>query len=63
MQDINLITLLVGASADGLQILDKKGEWVACDVFCQNRSCVVNVGDMLQRLFNNQLEIHYPPRC
>ncbi len=27
-EDINLITLLVGASADGLQILDKQGEWV-----------------------------------
>src|SRR5215210_7651091 len=28
-EDINLITLLVGASADGLQILTKNGDWVA----------------------------------
>ena len=27
-EDINLITLLVGVSADGLQILNKKNEWI-----------------------------------
>ncbi|MCG9881597.1 MAG: isopenicillin N synthase family oxygenase, partial [Bacteroidia bacterium] len=28
-EDINLITLLMGASADGLQVLNKKNEWVS----------------------------------
>jgi len=52
-EDINLITLLVGASADGLEILTKKGEWVA--VTSLPEQIVVNVGDMLQRLTNNKL--------
>jgi isopenicillin N synthase-like dioxygenase len=52
-EDINLITLLVGASADGLEILNKKDEWVA--VTSLPEQIVVNVGDMLQRLTNNKL--------
>ena len=52
-EDINLITLLVGASADGLQILTKHNEWVA--VTSLPEQIVVNVGDMLQRLTNNKL--------
>lgn len=52
-EDINLITLLVGASADGLEILTKQNEWVA--VTSLPEQIVVNVGDMLQRLTNNQL--------
>jgi isopenicillin N synthase-like dioxygenase len=52
-EDINLITLLVGASADGLQILTKQGEWVP--VTSLPEQIVVNVGDMLQRLTNNKL--------
>ncbi len=52
-EDINLITLLVGASADGLEILTKQGEWVA--VTSLPEQIVVNVGDMLQRLTNNKL--------
>jgi len=52
-EDINLITLLVGASADGLQILTKQGEWV--NVTSLPGQIVVNVGDMLQRLTNNKL--------
>ncbi len=52
-EDINLITLLVGASADGLQILTKNKEWVA--VTSLPDQIVVNVGDMLQRLTNNKL--------
>lgn len=51
-EDINLITLLVGASADGLQILTKQNEWVA--VTSLPDQIVVNVGDMLQRLTNNK---------
>lgn len=53
-EDINLITLLVGASADGLQVLNKKNEWVSVTEI-QNH-IVVNVGDMLQRLTNNKLK-------
>jgi isopenicillin N synthase-like dioxygenase len=64
-EDINLITLLVGASADGLQILTKKNEWVG--VTSLPEQIVVNVGDMLQRLTNNKLKstthrVVNPPR-
>jgi isopenicillin N synthase-like dioxygenase len=52
-EDINLITLLVGASADGLEILSKQNEWVPVTSFPEQ--IVVNVGDMLQRLTNNKL--------
>lgn len=52
-EDINLITLLVGASADGLQILTKQNAWVG--VTSLPEQIVVNVGDMLQRLTNNKL--------
>jgi isopenicillin N synthase-like dioxygenase len=52
-EDINLITLLVGASADGLQILSRQNEWLP--VTSLPDQIVVNVGDMLQRLTNNKL--------
>ncbi len=52
-EDINLITLLIGASADELQVLNKQNEWVA--VTSIENHIIVNVGDMLQRLTNNQL--------
>jgi isopenicillin N synthase-like dioxygenase len=53
-EDINLITLLVGASAEGLQLLNRKNEWQA--VTAGPGQIVVNVGDMLQRLTNNYLK-------
>lgn len=53
-EDINLITLLVGASADGLEILSKQGDWVP--VTSLPEQIVVNVGDMLQRFTNNRLK-------
>jgi isopenicillin N synthase-like dioxygenase len=64
-EDINLITLLVGASAEGLQILTKQGNWVG--VTALPGQIVVNVGDMLQRLTNNRLRstthrVVNPPR-
>ena len=52
-EDINLITLLIGASADGLEILNKQDQWVP--VTSLPEQIVVNVGDMLQRLTNNKL--------
>lgn len=50
-EDINLITLLVGASAEGLQVLSRKGEWVPFTADAD--TIVVNIGDMLQRLTNH----------
>ena len=65
-EDINLITLLVGASAGGLQILEKNGEWR--DVVPEKDEIVINVGDMLQRVTNNYLKstthrVVNPPRA
>lgn len=51
--DINLITLLMGASAGGLQVLRKDGEWI--DAIPNENELVINVGDMLERLTNNKL--------
>lgn len=52
--DINLITLLMGASADGLQVLRKDGEWIA--VTALPDQIIINVGDMLDRLTNHKLK-------
>ena len=64
-EDINLITLLIGASADGLEVLNKQNEWVAVTALPDH--IVVNVGDMLQRLTNGKLKstthrVVNPPR-
>jgi isopenicillin N synthase-like dioxygenase len=64
-EDINLITLLVGASAGGLQLLTKENEWK--DIVPEEDEIVINVGDMLQRLTNNYLKstthrVVNPPR-
>ena len=53
-EDINLITLLVGASADGLEVKGLDGEWNK--VKAQPDQLVINCGDMLQRLTNHQLK-------
>ncbi len=52
-EDINLITLLLGAEEAGLELLDKDGEWLP--VKPPEGALVVNVGDMLQRLTNHVL--------
>lgn len=64
-EDINLITLLIGASADGLELLTRENEWFP--VKAHGEDVVVNVGDMLQRLTNNKLKstthrVVNPPR-
>src|SRR6201996_6021626 len=64
-EDINLITLLIGASADGLEVLTRENEWYP--VKAHGEDVVVNVGDMLQRLTNNKLKstthrVVNPPR-
>lgn len=50
-EDINLITLLVGASAEGLEVKSRKGGWVPFTADAD--TIVVNIGDMLQRLTNH----------
>jgi isopenicillin N synthase-like dioxygenase len=52
-EDINLITLLLGAEEGGLQLLTRDGEWLP--ISPPEGAVVVNVGDMLQRLTNNRL--------
>ena len=52
--DINLITLLMGASADGLQVKRRDGQWIPITALPDQ--IVVNVGDMLQRLTNGVLK-------
>lgn len=50
-EDINFITLLVGASAAGLEVKSRTGEWVPFT--SSEDTIVVNIGDMLQRLTNH----------
>jgi isopenicillin N synthase-like dioxygenase len=52
--DINLITLLMGASAEGLEVLRVDGKWIPITALPDQ--VVVNVGDMLDRLTNHQLK-------
>ena len=52
-EDINVITLLVGADQSGLEILRRDGEWAP--VNADTKAIVCNVGDMLQRLTNHVL--------
>jgi isopenicillin N synthase-like dioxygenase len=64
-EDINLITLLVGASAGGLQLLSSDNAWIP--IMPEADEIVINVGDMLQRLTNNYLKstthrVVNPPR-
>jgi isopenicillin N synthase-like dioxygenase len=64
-EDINVITLLLGAEEPGLQVLSKKGEWLPINPALGSLVC--NVGDMLQRLTNRYLRstthrVVNPPR-
>lgn len=64
-EDINVITLLLGAEEPGLEVLSRKGEWIAVNP--PPGSLVCNVGDMLQRLTNMHLRstthrVVNPPR-
>jgi len=52
-EDINTITLLLGAEEAGLQLLDRNGDWLP--VQPKPGELAINVGDMLQRLTNNVL--------
>jgi isopenicillin N synthase-like dioxygenase len=52
-EDINAITLLLGAEEGGLEILDRDGRWLAINP--PPGALVVNIGDMLARLTNDVL--------
>jgi isopenicillin N synthase-like dioxygenase len=52
-EDINLITLLVGATDSGLQLKDRDGTWL--DVNSKPGEIVVDTGDMMSRLTNDVL--------
>ena len=52
-EDINVITLLLGAEEPGLEVLSRRGEWLPINP--PTGSLVCNVGDMLQRLTNKHL--------
>ena len=64
-EDINVITLLLGAEEPGLEVLSRRGEWLPINP--PPGSLVCNVGDMLQRLTNRHLRstthrVVNPPR-
>ena len=52
-EDINVITLLLGAEEAGLEVLDRDGQWLAVNP--PPGALVCNIGDMLQRLTNHRL--------
>ena len=52
-EDINVITLLLGAEEGGLELLDRGGRWIPVNP--PPGTLVCNVGDMLQRLTNHVL--------
>lgn len=52
-EDINTITLLLGAEEAGLELKTKDGRWIP--VSPKPGELVINIGDMLQRLTNGYL--------
>ena len=52
-EDINLITLLVGAEESGLEVKSKKGEWVP--IKASTNAIVCNIGDMMQLVTDGML--------
>jgi isopenicillin N synthase-like dioxygenase len=52
-EDINVITLLLGAEEAGLEVLDRDGQWLPIQP--PPGAVVCNIGDMLQRLTNHVL--------
>ncbi len=52
-EDINVITLLLGAEEAGLELLERNGSWLAVNP--PPGAVVCNIGDMLQRLTNHRL--------
>ena len=53
-EDINLITLLIGAEEGGLEVLNKDGSWIK--VKPSSEAIVCNIGDMMQLITDKQLK-------
>ena len=49
-EDINFITLLMGATADGLEVMDHDGSWIAVEG--KHEHIIVDTGDMIQNITN-----------
>lgn len=50
-EDINLITVMVGATTSGLELLDRDGKWLPVQM--TDKQLVVDSGDMLSRITND----------
>lgn len=50
--DIDLFTILPRATAEGLQVLNKDGQWV--DVRVPENAFIINCGDMLENITNGE---------
>ncbi|MDA8719945.1 isopenicillin N synthase family oxygenase [Gammaproteobacteria bacterium] len=53
-EDINLITLLVGAEESGLEVKSQQGGWIPIDA--KSKSIVCNIGDMMQLVTRSKLK-------
>lgn len=53
-EDINLITLLVGAEESGLEVKNPDGDWIP--IAAKSKSIVCNIGDMMQLVTRSQLK-------
>lgn len=52
-EDINFITLLIGSTSSGLQLLTREGEWL--DIETNEGEIIADAGDMLSRVTNNYI--------
>lgn len=52
-EDINFITLLIGSTSSGLQLLNRDGEWL--DIETNEGEIIVDAGDMLSRVTNGYI--------
>ena len=53
-EDINLITLLVGAEESGLEVQNPEGNWIP--IAAKSKSIVCNIGDMMQLVTRSHLK-------
>ena len=53
-EDINLITLLVGAEESGLEVQNPEGDWIP--IAAKSKTIVCNIGDMMQLVTRSQLK-------
>lgn len=50
-EDINLITILMGATSSGLELLDRDGKWLPVNT--KEGQLVIDSGDMMERITNS----------